>query len=152
VLLLGVAGELVRRRTTGKSGGGATLGHGGSLRAREIGRGGAARRPAASAGRPAEEARAREGHTHAEEAPEAKTEAADGGGAKRLGLVRFEKPPNVMTGGTNTSVWRRMNRRCKNMSVGRTVVHLCSWVKATIGWSGGLKLQRVGAVACGSGK
>jgi hypothetical protein len=58
-LLLGVAGELVRRRTAGKSGGGATLGHGESLRAREIRCGGAARRLAASAGRPTEEARVR---------------------------------------------------------------------------------------------
>jgi hypothetical protein len=44
-----VAGELARRRTAGIGGGSETLGHGGSLHAREIGRGGEVRRPAAEA-------------------------------------------------------------------------------------------------------
>jgi hypothetical protein len=43
------AGEQPRRRTTGNGGGGETLGREGGLRAREIGRGGEVRRPAAEA-------------------------------------------------------------------------------------------------------
>jgi hypothetical protein len=47
-LLLGVAGELARRCTAEESGGGATLGRGGGLRAREIGHSGKVRWPAAA--------------------------------------------------------------------------------------------------------
>jgi hypothetical protein len=70
--LLGVVSELARGRTGGECGSGETLGHGGSLRAREIGCGGAARWPAASAGSrrqarmAAEEARACVSSTEAE--------------------------------------------------------------------------------------
>jgi hypothetical protein len=58
-LLLGVAGEVLRRRTTGKGGGGRNPRRGQTLHAREFLGGGAVRWPAASTGRPAEEARAR---------------------------------------------------------------------------------------------
>jgi hypothetical protein len=111
--LLGVASELARRRTTGECSGGETLGHGGSLRAREIGRGGAAQRPAASAGSrrrarmAAEEAQARVS------SPEAEKQAAYGrgrGGQEKLGF-ETKRPPKEMTSRTHASVERRMNRR-----------------------------------------
>jgi hypothetical protein len=111
--LLGVAGELAWRRTARECGGGETLGHGGSLRACEIGRGGAARRLAARAGSrwqaqmAVEEARARVS------CPEAEREAAYGrgrGGREKIGF-ETKRPPTEMTSRTHASVERRMNRR-----------------------------------------
>jgi hypothetical protein len=57
--------------------------------------------------------------------PELGTRAAASGERRRLWRVRVRwrrtRRRTVMTGGTNASVKRRMNRRCKITSVGRTV-------------------------------